>query len=165
MNQIREIITRAIIGKGKKRTKTKYTFSLEGVTKILGCWISCHRYEAAISNGIPQVIGVYDLHVWYSNEDGKNCALYKTQISYQEDMEVIKKENRIFNNEDGIEAICTLEPKCVDACLANDQLVIEVEKEMLVQIIGDATLRIKVHQEEETWDIDNLVSLNDSFID
>lgn len=165
MNQIREIITRAIIGKGKKRTKKKYTFPLEEVSKVLGCWITNHHCDATIKNGVPQVVGVYDLHVWYSYNQGTDSTLYKTQISYQDDMEVIKKESRYFTSEDDIEAICTKEPKCQDVSLAGNQLIIEIEKEMLVQIIGDATLRIKVQQEEESWDMDAIHTLNDHFID
>ena len=46
-NNIREIITQAVIAKGKKRTLNKYPFSIEGYDKILGCWITNHRYNAA----------------------------------------------------------------------------------------------------------------------
>lgn len=35
-NNIREIITQAVIAKGKKRTLNKYPFSIEGYDKILG---------------------------------------------------------------------------------------------------------------------------------
>ena len=37
-NNIREIITQAVIAKGKKRTLNKYPFVIENYDKILGCW-------------------------------------------------------------------------------------------------------------------------------
>ena len=66
-NNIREIITQAVIAKGKKRTLNKYPFSIEGYDKILGCWITNHRYNAAFKDGKPVVLGTFEA----------NCKLLK----------------------------------------------------------------------------------------
>ena len=49
MNEIREIVTKAIVGKGKKiiRIKDSVTPKNEAFS-ILGCWIINHEFEAPL---------------------------------------------------------------------------------------------------------------------
>ena len=48
----KEIVTKAIIGKGKKDFKDIYTITPEIVpTTVLGCWVINHNFKGYPSNG------------------------------------------------------------------------------------------------------------------
>lgn len=163
-NNIREIITKAVISKGKKRSINKYTFEAEGITKILGCWICNHRYNATIKDNKCMVIGTYDLHIWQSQQEGSDSALLKTQISYLDEMDVVKKEDRDFSEEDNIEATCNKFPKCTKVSLVGTKIIVEIEKEMAIRIIGDACIRVETKNEKESWDDIENIEINENFI-
>lgn len=163
-NNIREIITKAIISKGKKRAKNKYSFEVDGITKVLGCWICNHHFNATIKENIPMVLGTYDLHIWYSSEDGGDSSLLKTQISYLDEMDVVKKEDRDFNDEDEIEAVCNKFPKCIKVSLDENKVIVEIEKEMAIRIIGNACIRVETKNEKESWDEMENMEINENFI-
>ena len=47
MAEYREIITKAVVAKGRKFTKSNHTIKpLHNPSSILGCWIINHTYEA-----------------------------------------------------------------------------------------------------------------------
>ena len=46
MNDVREIVTRAVLAKGRKKIKLKETVLVDSdVSSVLGCWIINHKYE------------------------------------------------------------------------------------------------------------------------
>jgi hypothetical protein len=50
MGEYREIITKAVVAKGRKFTQSNHTISpAHSPTSILGCWIINHKYNASFS--------------------------------------------------------------------------------------------------------------------
>ena len=45
MSSFKEIVTKAIIGKGKKYFKNNYSVEASGVTNVLGCWVINHKFK------------------------------------------------------------------------------------------------------------------------
>ena len=87
MSNIREIYTKAIVAKGKKLSKNSYTFELdEEPSTILGCWLTNHHYDASIKQGIPKIIGTFDVHIWYSFNEDSNSIVEKRQVTYIDEM-------------------------------------------------------------------------------
>ena len=67
MGEYREIITKAVVAKGRKFTQSNHTISpAHQPTSILGCWIINHKYEAKKVGKKVEVKGYYDINVWYS---------------------------------------------------------------------------------------------------
>lgn len=164
-NNIREIYTKAIVAKGKKLSRNTYTLNLgEQPNDILGCWISNHHFEAAIKNRIPKIIGTFDVHVWYSCHDELDSIVEKHQITYIDDMQVTKKENRDFEASDQVKARCLAKPKCLSASHTQNQVVIEIEKEMQIEISGETCIKVEVKTEEEVWDDIDDIEINPDFI-
>ena len=63
----REIITKAVCGKGRKFSHVTHTVTPpHHPTSILGAWIINHQYEAVRSGDGIEVIGTYDINIWYS---------------------------------------------------------------------------------------------------
>lgn len=164
-HNIREIYTKAIVAKGKKLSKNTYSFTLNQCPfEILGCWITNHHYEAVIKNRIPKVIGTYDVHIWYSDSNEKDSFVEKHQITYMDDMQVIKKENRDFEQDDIIKARCLEKPKCLTASHDQETVQIEIEKEMQIEISGETCIKVEVKDEEEIWDDLEDIQINPHFI-
>lgn len=163
-NTIREIITKAIISKGRKRTIQKYTFEENGVEKILGCWIYNHHYDAVIKDNTPVILGTFDAHIWYKEKHGNESKVLKKQISYMDKMEVVRKDDRDYLPEDEVEAICNRQPKCLKVESVDDKIIIEVEKEMTLNIVGKTILAVETKNEKESWDEIDVMDINPDFI-
>lgn len=161
-NNIREIITQAVIAKGKKRTLNKYSFVIENYDKILGCWITNHRYNATFRNGQPVVLGTFDVHIWYSYHE--DSSVLKQTVSYVNELDLVKKESRDFDENDELMVSCNKQPKCIGVDKTAENVIIEIEKEISLSIIGKTTMRVETKTESESWDeIDN-ITINEKFI-
>jgi len=164
-NNIREIYTKAIVAKGKKLSRNTYAFTLNNkADEILGCWITNHHYEAAIKNRVPKVIGTYDVHIWYSYLDALESTVEKHQVTYIDDMQVTKKENREFEATDQVKARCLEKPKCLTANQDEYNVNVEIEKEMQIEISGETCIKVEVKTEEEIWDDLEDIQINPNFI-
>jgi len=165
MSNIREIYTKAIVAKGKKLSKNSYTFDLsEMPSTILGCWLTNHHYEASIKQGIPKIVGTFDVHLWYSYDDDSTSKVEKKQVTYIDEMQVIKKEQREFESSDTLKARCLGKPKCLSASLRESQVICEIEKEMQIEISGETCIKVEVKNEEEVWDDLDDIQVNPDFI-
>ena len=135
-HNIREIYTKAIVAKGKKLSRITYNFTLNHFPDdILGCWITNHHYEAAIKNKIPKMIGTFDVHIWYSYHDEMDSIVEKHQVTYIDDMQVTKKEDREFESSDQVKGRCLNKPKCLSASHNGKDVTMEIEKEMQIEIL------------------------------
>ena len=67
MSEIREIVTRAVVAKGKKLLKIKENITPSNETfSVLGCWIINHEFEALLSGKKVDVNGNFEIDVWYA---------------------------------------------------------------------------------------------------
>ena len=58
MAYFKEIVTKAVIGKGKKTTKEKYNVFINGgIDNVLGCWVINHLFSGSNINGNVEVNG------------------------------------------------------------------------------------------------------------
>lgn len=165
MNNIREIYTKAIVAKGKKLSKNSYTFSMNDYpNEILGCWITNHHFDASIKQGIPKIVGTFDVHLWYSFNDNHDSKIEKRQVTYIDEMQVIKKENRDFEVDDLLKARCLSKPKCLSSYVKEKNIICEVEKEMQIEISGETCIKVEVKDEDEVWDDFDDIQVNPDFL-
>ncbi len=163
-HNIREIYTKAIVAKGKKLSRNTYNFSLNHFPDdVLGCWITNHHFEAAIKNKIPKIVGTFDVHIWYSYHDEMDSIVEKHQVTYIDDMQVTKKSSE-FESNDQVKGRCLEKPKCLTATHSNQEVTIEIEKEMQIEISGETCIKVEVKDEEEIWDDLEDIEINPHFI-
>ena len=97
MSAYKEIVTKAIIGKGKKYYKNTYTIDTENEpSTVLGCWVINHKFKGNDVGGKIVVDGSFDVNLWYSyNNDTKTTVITKKifRISYDK----TKRRNRFFS--------------------------------------------------------------------
>ena len=85
MASYKEIVTKAVIGKGKKHFKDKYFLETEfNPTTILGCWVINHRFKGYKSGDKVGVDGSFDINIWYSYDKDTKTAVINKKIEYKE---------------------------------------------------------------------------------
>ena len=90
----KEIVTKAIIGKGKKYYKNSYTIETENEpTTVLGCWVINHKFKGSEVGGKIVVDGSFDVNIWYSYDNDTKTTVITKKISYSESVMVRQRES------------------------------------------------------------------------
>lgn len=146
MNDIREIVTKAVIGKGKRHfTLTSSIQQLENsVDSILGCWIINHKFGAKKGDNLVQVKGSYDINVWYSYDLNTKTEVARETIGYGEAVTVTRLIRDCLYEGDEVIARAIQQPTCVDARIEDGKIVVEVEFEIIVEVIGETKMRVAI---------------------
>ena len=153
MASYKEIVTKAVIGKGKKYFKNSYTLTTEIVpSTVLGCWVVNHNFKGMFNNGKIVLEGSCDVNVWYSYDNDTKTSVSSKTISYKEIVSVKIKENAELSNESEIIVRSLKQPTCVKADIKDGNIVLNIEKELGVEVVGDTKMKILVEEDEETWD-------------
>ena len=149
----KEIVTKAVIGKGKKHYTNIYTITTDNTPDtVLGCWIINHKFDGKNENDKIIINGSFDVNLWYSyNNDTKTAVITKT-INYKEIANVNIKEKTDTDIKDII-VRSLKQPTCINAKENKNSIKIEIEKELGVEIVGDTKVKIAIEEDEDAWDI------------
>ena len=103
MAEYREILAKAVVGRGNKKYTTKHVISVDKqISKTLGCWIINHQYiPYIVDNYTVKIEGSFDVHIWYAYDKDLETSLVKKTITYQEVLPFRMKPNEVagINNE------------------------------------------------------------------
>lgn len=152
MSTYKEIVTKAVIGKGKKYYKNTYTINTDNVpSTVLGCWVINHKFKGTEVNGKIVITGSFDVNIWYSyDNDTKTTVITKT-IDYSESVTVKQKYSSDNGSKDII--IRSLkQPNCINAKEKDKTITLEIEKELGIEIVGDTKVKIAIEDDEEPWE-------------
>ena len=149
----REIVTKAVIGKGKKDYKNKYTINTDNnVNTVLGCWIINNKFEGSEENDKIVINGSYDVNIWYSYDNDTKTTVITKPISYKEVVSVNLK-NKADTEVKDIIVRSLKQPTCINAKENGKSIDIEIEKELGVEVVGDTKVKIAVEEDEDSWDV------------
>lgn len=150
--QTREIITKAVCGKGRKFSTATHTVTPpHHPTSILGAWIINHQYEAvAAGNGI-EVIGTYDVNIWYSYDKNKQTEVAKETVSYVELIPLTYLDPRHRASTAQVSAEATQEPNCVEAGVSpgGGSVTLRVEREFEAELVAETKVRVYVSDQSD----------------
>ena len=153
MANTREIVTKAVVGKGKKKfTTTKKIKPTEIPNTILGCWVINHDFKGTKKDNKIIIEGSYDTNIWYSCENDSKTEVYRDKTTYSEEVNIPTTSNdEDVSNEDVV--IRSLNgPSCTKCEVVDGNIEYTVEKEMGVEIVGDVKVKIAYDNEEDPWD-------------
>ncbi len=152
MSNYKEIVTKAVIGKGKKNfTTTKEQVVANNPTTILGCWVINHNFKGEKQGDSIVINGSYDVNIWYSYDNDTKTEVFKEQNTYQEIVKVRRREDADNENEEII--IRSLkQPSCSKVDIVNNKVSYTIEKELGIELVGDVKVKIAVDEEEDPWD-------------
>ena len=159
MPAFKEIVTKAVIGKGKKQFTDNLSLQVtNSPNTILGCWVINHNFSGSFSNGTVTINGSYDVNIWYSYDNDTKTTVTTKTIDYREVVNVSTRANSDTTNRDII-VRSLKQPSCVNAKENGNSIEFDIEKELGIEIVGDTKVKIAIEDDEEPWDIipdDNL---------
>lgn len=168
MSSYKEIVTKAVIGKGKKYFKDNYSIDVENVpTTILGCWVINHKFKGYKVNDKIGVSGSYDVNIWYSYDNDSKTTVVNKNISYNDLFNVRLRESSDLTNDTDIIVQTLKQPSCLGVNSNDKKITFDIEKELGVEIVGETKVKIAIEDDEEPWDEinDELSSEDEKAID
>ncbi len=152
MSNYREIVTKAVIGKGKKTFTTTNKKSVENTpSTILGCWVINHQFKGEKQNDSVIINGSYDVNIWYSYDNDTKTEVLKDTNNYKEIVNIRKRNDNDSDAEDII-VRSLKQPNCVKVDIDGNDIVYTIEKELGIELVGDTKVKILTNDEEDPWD-------------
>ena len=176
MASFKEIVTKAVIGKGKKQFTDNLSLQVtNSPNTILGCWVINHNFSGTFSNGVVTINGSYDINIWYSYDNDTKTEVLKENKTYTEIVHLRDREEETSGEEIIIRSL--KQPNCVKVDIIDGNIKYIIEKELGIELVGDIKVKIETNLEEDPWEeileeskieeevnkIDEVVS--DNFID
>ena len=150
MATFKEIVTKALIGKGKKQFTDNLSLQVtNNPNTILGCWVINHNFSGTFSNGTVTINGSYDINIWYSYDNDTKTEVLKDTKNYTETINV--QENSDTENEEVI--IRSLSgPSCSKAEINGNTINCTIDKTLGIELVGDTKVRINTLDEVDDWE-------------
>ena len=152
MAAYKEIVTKAIIGKGKKFFKNNYSVEAKEATNVLGCWVINHKFKGYKSGDKIGVDGSYDVNIWYSYDNDSKTTVINKKVEYNDLFNVRVKENADLSGDTDIIVRTLKQPNCSKVNIQDGIIYFDVEKELGVEIVGETKVKIAIEEDEEPWD-------------
>jgi spore coat protein E len=153
MPSYKEIVTKAVVGKGKKFFKNNY--SIEATNKpstVLGCWVINHKFKGYKSGEQIGIDGSYDVNIWYSYENDSKTTVINKQIKYNDLFNVKVKQDADLTGDTDIIVRTLKQPTCSKVDIEEDgKISFDIEKELGVEIVGETKMKIAIEEDEEPW--------------
>ena len=161
MSSYKEIVTKAVIGKGKKYFKNTYTIEATNKpTTVLGCWVINNNFKGYKTGEQIGVDGSFDVNIWYSYENDSKTTVINKNIKYNELFNVKVKQNADLTGDTDIIVRALKQPTCSKVNIEDDgKITFDIEKELGVEIVGETKMKIAIEEDEEPWeDLDEEVT-------
>lgn len=152
MASFKEIVTKAVIGKGKKYYKNTYNINTEyEPTTVLGCWVINHKFKGIEENKKITITGSFDVNIWYSYDNDTKTTVVTKPIKYKETVTVHEKNSTDSTKDIIVRSL--KQPTCVNAREKGKSIEFEIEKELGIEVVGDTKVKIAIEDDEEPWDL------------
>ena len=152
-NNYKEIVTKAIIGKGKKTFKNDYEVTLDKkVDTVLGCWVINHKIKGVKDGDYIRINGSYDINIWYSYDNNTKTDVISNKMHYEEkDRVKVKESASDESNEIIIRSLKN--PSCTNVNNEDNTIKYTISKELGIEIVGDEKIKIPISNNEDDYDI------------
>ena len=153
MANYKEIVTKAVIGKAKKTNTMKFSFQPdEKADTILGCWVINHNFSGTNNNGKVSVSGSFDVNVWYAYDKDTKTKVNSEKFSYNEAFLVPIKDDATITSNSEIIVRSLKQPSVVNVDKDDNNIYLDIEKELGVEIVGDAKIKVPVEDEDDEYE-------------
>lgn len=155
MNEVREIVTRAVVAKGKKTMHINH-FIKNNVHpySILGCWIINHEFEAEMNGDMVDLTGQFEINIWYSSLENTRTEVLREKVNYKKDIKVKQIVKEYMENSDDVLAKILQHPTVNNARIVDDEIEVDISFEILAEVIGETKMQITVFTQNEVNDDD-----------
>lgn len=151
MSTYKEIVTKTVVGKGKKSSKNNYTVQTEETPNtILGCWIINHKFNGVKKGDNVLINGSFDLNIWYSYDSDSKTSVSNKTLTYEDELNMKLNSLEVSNEDIIIKAL--KQPTVSDVEIKDGNVNLTVEKELGVEVIGDTKVKIAVEDADDDYD-------------
>ena len=134
MANYKEIVTKAVISKGKKLFTTNHSIAVTNPSTILGCWVINHNFNGSLVDGKIVIDGSYDVNIWYSSDNDTKTLVVTDTNTYHEVINMRKHEEGV---DEEIIVRSLRQPSCIKADIEGDNITYTIEKELGIELVGD----------------------------
>ena len=153
MASYKEIVTKTVIGKAKKRSKDNVDITPEQKPNtVLGCWVINHAFNGFINNNKATINGSFDVNVWYSYDSDHKTAVSQKTYNYVDNMTLNLKENGIISQQPEIIVRSLKQPTVSDVTIKGDDINLIIEKELGVEIVGETKIKVPIEDEYDDYE-------------
>ena len=150
MANYKEIVTKAVIAKGKKLfTSNHEVISTNKPSTILGVWVINHNFNGIKNNDEIRINGSYDVNVWYSYDNDTKTEVLKETNQYSE---IDRMREREEADDEQIIVRSLKQPNCIKVDIDGDKIKYTIEKELGVELVGDVKVKVQADDDEDPWD-------------
>lgn len=167
MASYKEIVTKAVVGKAKKNSVSKFIVRPEETPDtILGCWVINHTFEGKNKGGIIVINGAFDVNVWYSYNNDTKTAVTTKRFNYEEKMNIRLKDGAHLTDTSEIIVRSLNQPTVTDVNISDGIVHLSIEKELGVEVVGNTMIKVSVEEDPDDYDIlDDIDEENEEAID
>jgi len=153
MSNYKEIVTKTIVGKGRKTFKNNYSLTPENTPNtVLGCWVINHTFSGTNNKNEVHVDGTFDVNVWYSYDQDSKTAVTTRNFTYSELMKLRVKDIDSLSYDNEIIVRSLKQPTVQDVKINGNEVSLSIEKELGVEIVGESKVKIAIEEDELPWD-------------
>lgn len=168
MNEIREIVTKAVVGKGKKIIKISDSVALgKEAFSILGCWIINHEFEATLDDTKVNLVGVFEINIWYAYDNNTRTDIAKKVVNYRECIKTRQIVKEVSDDCKDVIVRILQQPTCTNASIKDNNIVVDIVLEVIAEIIGETKMMVTVFTPVDTSEVvddDFENEINEDFI-
>ena len=153
MASIKEIVTKAVIGKAKKSsTQNLEVYVDNNISNVLGCWIINNTFNGSRNSDKVNVKGSYDINIWYSYDNNTKTNVTVRNFTYDETIPVKLKNDDLLSNDNEVIIRSLTDPQVSDVKVEDNIIKLTVTKELGVEIVGDAKVRVNVEDDIDDYE-------------
>lgn len=150
MANYKEIVTKAVISKGKKLFISNHSITSSLLpSTILGCWVINHNFNGVKSGNDIVIEGSYDINIWYSYDNDTRTEVVKETNTYRE---VIHMRERDSSDDEEIIVRSLKQPNCVKVDIDGNNINYVIEKELGIELVSNVKVKIEAADDEDPWD-------------
>ena len=152
MAEYKEIVTKAVIAKGKKSTSNKYTLEPEEIPNtILGCWVINNTFNGTSVGDSIIVNGSFDVNVWYSYDNDSKTAVSTKKYNYRDTMHM--KSLNSLDSRPEVLVKSLKQPTVADVKIDNGVVNLSIDKELGIEIVGNTKIKVPVETLDDDYEI------------
>ena len=173
MANYKEIVTKAVVGKAKKANTLHLSLTPdENINTVLGCWVINHNFNGTKENDKVGVNGAFDVNVWYSYDNDTKTKVNTKRYNYHELYQVPLRGDQSLTNSSEIMVRSLKQPSVSNVNIENGNIILDVDKELGVEIVGDTKIKVPVEDMEDDYEemisedeMDKIDEVNDNYLE
>lgn len=153
MNCIREIVTKAVVGKGKKLIRLTDTLTPNNTPySILGCWIINHQFEAELCDNVVNINGTYEINIWYSYDNNTRTDIARSYSNYNQTIKVREIVDDLNSDCRDVIVRVQQQPTVTNGEICDNNINVDVIVELLAEVIGETKIKVSIFDQYDPCD-------------